>query len=374
MNKLTLLFATVLTIMLTGCVNTDLIKETAIEDISKGKYKDAMKTLLQLSDSKLESNDSLMLLLSQAYYGNNKDIEALKSKSLSDFDFTPDRKHILFSDLRGDHVTVYSFPDLQLERKIEVPSNVYALEVSPTGKEFAVALEDSRILIYDFESGKQIKELEGHTSRVRAVAYLDTARLISGSNDQNLVTWDLNTGKEIDRNRPHSRNIKDLHLSNDRKYLVSSSNDGTAIIWTWDDTDHTWYQHRKVSHGDNYVNSSALSPDNKLLATVSGDEDLKIWDATSGTLITDVPLGDAGCSVTFSPDGKTIMVGATTGVFFIDTESEKIVGQYSIPKDAVWEVSFPNNNEFMFIDNARMYRVKLLTGKNLIEAARKRVE
>lgn len=374
MNKLTLLFAAVLTIMLTGCVNTDLVKETAIEDISKGKYKDAMKTLLQLSNGKLESNDSLMLLLSKAYYGNNKDIEALKSKSLSDFDFTPDRKHILFSDLRGDHVTVYSFPDMQLERKIEVPSNVYALAVSPTGKEFAVALEDSRILIYDLESGKQIKELKGHTSRVRTVAYLDTARLVSGSNDQHIVTWDLNTGKEIDRNRPHSRNIKDLHLSNDRKYLVSSSNDGTAIIWTWDDTDHTWYQHRKVSHGDNYVNSSALSPDNKLLATVSGDEDLKIWDATSGTLITDVPLGEAGCSVTFSPDGKSVMVGAITGVFFIDTESEKIVGQYPIPKDAVWEVCFTNNNEFMFIDSARLYQGKLLTGKELIEAARKRVE
>jgi WD40 repeat protein len=74
-----------------------------------------------------------------------------------------------------------------------------------------------------------------------------------------------------------------------------------------------------------YVWSVAFSPDGKTIASASDDKTIKLWDASTGRLITTLEgHTDYILSVAFSPDGKTIASGSrdktirlwsTSGVF-----------------------------------------------------------
>jgi WD40 repeat protein len=49
--------------------------------------------------------------------------------------------------------------------------------------------------LWDLETGKSLRTLEGHTDGVSAVAVLaDGHRALSGSDDGTLRLWDLETG------------------------------------------------------------------------------------------------------------------------------------------------------------------------------------
>lgn len=51
---------------------------------------------------------------------------------------------------------------------------------------------DKTIKIWDAESGKCIKTLEGHTKGVRSIAFSpDGKHIVSGSNDNTIKIWEI---------------------------------------------------------------------------------------------------------------------------------------------------------------------------------------
>lgn len=70
----------------------------------------------------------------------------------------------------------------------------------------------------------------------------------------------------------------------------------------------------RLSGHDSTLNDVAFSPDNTLIATVSNDRNLMLWDATTGARIgSSQGHRDAVNCVTFSPDGQTIATAGTDG-------------------------------------------------------------
>lgn len=370
MRKLaySLLFALAL-MAFSSCHDINKIYSTASDALEHRNYKQALETILELNDGAIERNDSLYLLLSEAYYGVNSSYKIITADAICDLDITPDGKWILFTDLRNGRVAVYSFPDLKFNRFINLEAPVFGIDFSPNASEFAAALANSEVVIYDFASGLPVKSLKGHTSRARAVAYLDSTHLLSGSNDQSVIDWDLQQREILDRQWRHRKNIKSIKKGKVGDYVVSTSNDGTAFVWDFTDKSKG-EEHLKVVHGSNYVNDGALSPDNKTLVTVSGDGDAKIWDVETGVLRQSVPLLDAGSSVEFSPDGKYLAVGGYAFVHVINMENLTEEAKYPISNDAVWGLKFVGDNKVVFTDSSHFYEFSILSKKALIEGAR----
>eukprot|EP00350_Pseudokeronopsis_sp_OXSARD2_P012413 CAMPEP_0170540632 /NCGR_PEP_ID=MMETSP0211-20121228/602_1 /TAXON_ID=311385 /ORGANISM="Pseudokeronopsis sp., Strain OXSARD2" /LENGTH=335 /DNA_ID=CAMNT_0010843117 /DNA_START=28 /DNA_END=1035 /DNA_ORIENTATION=+ len=108
--------------------------------------------------------------------------------------------------------------------------------------------------------------------------------LISGSRDKSLMIWDIIERKEEDEEKEwgtarkilkgHSHFISDLQLSQDSRYVLSASWDGSLRLW---DLRKGITTRRFVSHSKDVL-TVAFSPDNRQIASGGRDKNLKIWN------------------------------------------------------------------------------------------------
>lgn len=89
-----------------------------------------------------------------------------------------------------------------------------------------------------------------------------------------------------------------------------------------------------------------FSPDAALLA--SGNDDLILWDATSGQLVRRIAQDSWVTAVAFSPDGRTVATGHDDGtVRFWDVASQKAVGKFLAHPKPVSAVAFAPKGDFV---------------------------
>ena len=66
--------------------------------------------------------------------------------------------------------------------------------MTPDGRRAVSASEDNTLKVWDLESGRALRTLEGHSACVSGVAVTpDGKRAVSASEDKTLKVWDLET-------------------------------------------------------------------------------------------------------------------------------------------------------------------------------------
>ncbi|MFP6763974.1 MAG: hypothetical protein VB858_10155, partial [Planctomycetaceae bacterium] len=166
---------------------------------------------------------------------------------------------------------------------------------------------------WDRRIASDLLTLEGHTDRVRSVAFSpDGVRLASSSNDRTLKVWDTVTGRLTRTLKGHRATVQSVSFSPDGKWLASGSGDRTVKVW---DT-ATGKETLSLKGHRTAVMSVAFSPNGQRLASESGDRTVKVWDAATGEeTLSLVPRmvpdgnrrGVPGGSVAFSPDGVRLI-------------------------------------------------------------------
>ncbi|WP_286824661.1 hypothetical protein, partial [Microcystis sp. LSC13-02] len=179
-------------------------------------------------------------------------------------------------------------------------SVVTSVNFSPDGKTLVSGSRDNTIKLWDVETGQEILTLKGHDSNVWSVNFSpDGKTLVSGSGDNTIKLWNVETGQEIRTLKGHDSYVNSVNFSPDGKTLVSGSDDNTIKLWN-------------VETGqENSVWSVNFSPDGKTLVSGSGDSTIKLWNVETGQEIRTLKgHDDSVYSVNFSSDGKTLVSGS----------------------------------------------------------------
>ncbi|MBM3495619.1 MAG: WD40 repeat domain-containing protein, partial [Armatimonadetes bacterium] len=153
-----------------------------------------------------------------------------------------------------------------------------------------------------------LRTLEGHTGRVMSVALTaDGKRAVSGSDDNTLRVWDLETGKTLRTLEGHTGWVMSVALTADGKRAVSGSDDKTLRVWDME----TGKSLRTLEGHTGPVMSVALTADGKRAVSGSGDKTLRVWDLETGKSLRTLE-GHTGpvMSVALTADGKRAVSGS----------------------------------------------------------------
>ena len=198
-------------------------------------------------------------------------------------------------------------PEWKLERTLETHSDVSSVCFSPDEKTLASGSKDNKVRLWNVETGVNTKTLVGHSRAVNSVSFSpDGKTLASGSGDNTVTLWDVETGENTKTLEGHRHYVNSVRFSPDGKTLASGSEDGTVRLWDVATGEHT----KTLNERSRAVNSVSFSPDGKTLASGSDDNTVRLWNVETGEIIKTLKGHIWNVkSVSFLPDGKTLVSG-----------------------------------------------------------------
>jgi WD40 repeat protein len=220
--------------------------------------------------------------------------------------------------------------------------------------------------VWDARTGAELLELKGHTGAVMSVAFSpDGERIITGSEDRTAKVWDARTGTprlDLDASQggaacaafgPDGAWIVTGGL------IVTRGGSGKAMVWDA----RTGLPKFALKGIKGAVLSVAISKDGTRIVTGGGTAtfgEATVWDAQTGAPLAELKgLNEAVYSVAFSPDGTGILTGgghashggtelkmwdATTGTVLLDLTQKP--GRGSAPGERGASMAFSPDGQW----------------------------
>jgi WD40 repeat protein len=232
-------------------------------------------------------------------------------------------------------------------RRFQADVPMVSVDISSNGRFMLTgSLAGGVAVLWDLETGQEIRRFEGNEKALMVVKFSPDGRLAAlGSLDvlgtsgaHKLVLVDVETGEEVHRLEGHEFPVRSMAFSPDGRYLLTGSlqwgaawpEEGGGDLILWDVATGTlvrrFDEHRAVM-------GIAFSPDSSQVATTTGAYgspvngefgDVKIWDFATGQLIHDfrnlseMPLP---FDVAWESDGASLLVGVVGGVVELNIQT-----------------------------------------------------
>jgi small GTP-binding protein len=176
--------------------------------------------------------------------------------------------------------------------------------------------DDKSIKLWDIQTGACLKTIKTKQTIWTVAVNVKGTHAIIGGHDGKLTFWDLDTAKCLVSLNGHSDLVYSVQMTADQMYAVSGSEDKTVKIWDL----ATGRCLVSLEGHQGMVLSVALSPDDRIIASTGfTDATIRLWDLRSGDCLQVIKLDNSiyPISVTFSPDGSSLVMGTTEGLIYI---------------------------------------------------------
>jgi WD40 repeat protein/transcriptional regulator with XRE-family HTH domain len=193
-------------------------------------------------------------------------------------------------------------------------TRVFSAAFSPDGKQLATIGNDGTTIIWDPNTGQELRRLPGTTKPSdlftdQRISYSPDGSLLAACDSNQLKVYDPVSGKLLWALSGHKEDVISIAFSLDGKYVATGSVDTTVRLWDVSSGDLI----RVLEGHSAEVGGLAFSPDGKLLLTSSEDGTLISWDVETGDLLRNLP-GFTIFKVSFSPDGTRLAAATINGL------------------------------------------------------------
>ncbi len=226
--------------------------------------------------------------------------------------------------------------------------------LSRDGKRVALATQANdrpAIVVREMETGRVLRTLLGHDAAITSLAFsVDSAKLISGSEDKTARVWDLNDEKfgELARFTGHAGPVRGVALSSDSSQALSGADDNTLKLWTV----ATGEEVKAFAGHTGPVTAVAFAATNQPVSA-SADKSIRVWNPADGAVVRSIATPAAVVEAAVSHDGARI---AAAG-------DDKAVRVYQLDNSALLQTlnghAAPAHSLAFSLDNSR-----LATGDN----------
>jgi len=219
------------------------------------------------------------------------------------------------------------------------------VKLSPDGKMLIIGKKDSIAKVMDFNTGKTLYNLKGHSAAVICFDFSPDSKLIAtGSSDKTIKIWNSSNGKLLKTIKGQREMIFSVHFNSDGTELLSSGWDGNAFIWDVKTGKEIKF-FKKVQ-----AFTSDFSVFGNYIVTGGLDKNFSLFEINSGDLFRRfIGHTDAVSSFDFTPDGKTIVSGSWDGnVCIWDVISGFQLKKINPDQGQIHSVCFSNFGKYIF--------------------------
>lgn len=113
-----------------------------------------------------------------------------------------------------------------------ITKNTNWLALAPDYRTVVTSDVDRRMKLYDFESGRKIRDLEGYVQPALAVDVMpDGKHILVGSADKNMTMWDITSGQMV-RSFERTPNVNSIDISKSGKSIATTEENSLYLkVW-----------------------------------------------------------------------------------------------------------------------------------------------
>jgi small GTP-binding protein len=278
----------------------------------------------------------------------------------------------------------------QLDGDFDMGTEIRVCAFSPDGKLILTGDDGSTIHLWDIDTGRRLKRLTGHTSRLRKALWSnDQRRILTASDDKTARLWDLKTGHCLHVFEGHSSEVMDIAWSPDEKFALTGGANQAACVWdvasgeclvkleanssiwgvAWNstqtralfacgnDTLQFWDLVKKrclkiLEGHTSYVWKVDWSADERYAVTSSYDSTVRFWDIERQRCVHVWEQSATAWALKLSPNDKYLCTSATNTVRVWDCETGRCLRVLTSDKNAtIFGVAWSADGNTIFSAN-----------------------